>query len=168
VSASAAQILREYLIGMGTVRAPGAQVADSEWSCTIGALTPDHIRHVAIINGIAGTEGRVQQTGERIVHPRATIIVRSESESITVGKCQEIEAVFDAIGVPVENGGNGRFLPVIVGSFSYALQCVHVRIPHNPIGEEPDTRRVLFSINVQAQYLQLTPDNYKTVYPVAP
>lgn len=153
--ASAARIVRQYLIQLGVL--PNS-ASNAEWSSTIGGLQPDLSNAIAFVDTTPFQEGRLM-TGQRVVHPRIQILIRSIDNPTGWNKGEAIQAAFDALGISA-----GGLSPVTIGSSLYGLKAVHVLVPMTPMGEEKDTRRTLFSINAQVELVELTPDNYKRMY----
>ena len=165
MAASPSQVLRQYLIDLGSVVDPAAAAVNQDlWPCVTGPVPPDFPNYVGIIDTGAKVQGRIQDSGQRVTHPKVQVVVRAVDYATGYAKGAELQAIFDKIGVPTNRGGNGQFSPVQVGSDDFVLSAAHTLVVLTPVGTEPDTNRQLFTINLQLEITQTTPDNYRDVY----
>lgn len=155
--AGAAEILLQLMIDRG-ILVESINNAPAKWQGAIGPLPPDPPNILGFIDTVPWQQGRIQRTGERIEHPELQIMLRSQNYQIGLDKGKDISLNFlDKIGVRPEDDAQGLgVLRTTVNSIQYTVTAVFIKVALNYLGEEKDTRRCLFSINLQMEYHSIT------------
>lgn len=148
---SPAQIWAQHLINTGV--AVGPNPTGTAWGVVSGPLplypggTGGRDRFISVQDTGAVLHGKIMETGERSKHPTVQVTVRSPANyNEGWDKCQEIEAKADAIGV---TPGLANAPLVAVYGNNYRVTVAHVYIDTLPIGVEEESRRQLFTINIE-------------------
>lgn len=145
---SPADVVIAYLVARGVAYNPPVSQPE-DWPIGNGSLPPGGDNYIGVRNYANRNQGRMHKTGERIAPGLVQIMIRATDESTGWTKGKQIEEEFDLIGVRTEHGGVGIMIPVAMEDGTKILQAVHVQIPMTPIGQEPESNRYLYVINVQ-------------------
>jgi len=146
---SPADVVIAYLVARGVAYNPPVSQPDN-WPIGNGAIPPGGENYIGVINYGNLYQGRLLKTGKRIAPGLVQIMVRAVDEPTGWTKGEEIQSEFDKIGVSTEYGGVGGMIRVAMDDgTTVILQAIHVRIPITPLGQEPESSRYLYSINVQ-------------------
>lgn len=135
---SGPEVLLKYL---RDVRLVDRDLDDSrahEWPA-VALHTPDKPDQlVSILSSMPKIEGRLQKTGSRIIKPGVQVLVRSFDPRKGFNKAEQIRKHLDEelYGAVVEMERN-----------NYALQSAVLNGGVLSLGEEPQTRRHLFTVN---------------------
>lgn len=151
--AGAAEILLQLMIDRG-ILVESVNMMPGKWQGCVGPLPPDPDNILGFIDTPPWQQGRIQRTGERVEHPDLQIMIRAESYQIGLDKGKDIEYNFlDKIGVQPANGPSGLgVLYATVNGIQYTVTAAFVRVPLNFLGQDKDSRRCMFSINLQLEY----------------
>jgi len=139
---SPARILKQWLIDNGYGVDPETDPV-SDWPIYVGQM-PDtrsvKDRAIAIYDPAGTSEGRIQRTGETVIHPGLQIRVRDREYEDGYRKTSEISVALDDM----------LWEYTLVNSTDYVIQAVH-KTPIIPLGPEPEgRRRTEFIINAIA------------------
>ena len=146
---SPAMIVQRFLLD----QAPNPVVKDptsgQPWGLFISALPDQPDECVAIYDTTGLTDGRIQRTGQEVVHPGIQFTVRSRK--YTTGWTQAM-AIVNAMILYATTPPK-----IVLNGSAYHLQCAKMTGPILPLGFEQGTkRRELFTIN----YILTIPELY--------
>lgn len=153
--AGPADILLQLLIDQNTLVEP-ANDGPEKWVGVTGAMPPtDHERCISIVDVSAWIQGRIQRTGEHISHPKVQMLIRAPNYPVGWDKGTAIiRNILEKLG-PVESGIGHPIVAVAMpdGSQSrHKILAAFLTVPLSYLGQEKDTRRCVFSINLQLEY----------------
>lgn len=162
--ATPAQILRQYLIDVGSLVGQDNPPANS-WPSVVGGMpTGQPNNFVALADTGERQFGRAFD-GRRMQMPLVQIMVRASKYPDAKGKCTELQATMDKIGASAPDGVG--WVPVNVGSESFVIKNVHTTTSAVPLGTEEAGKRLLFSINVQVTIQDVTVEDPARTYPTS-
>lgn len=132
---SPAQVIRQFLLGQAIL------TESDTWPAYVMHLpnTPDEVACLYDTSGVF--DGRIMETGEKIVHPGVMILVRGKEYADVYDKVHEITDALDAIL---------RNEVVLSTDYAYLLQSVSRTSPPMALGVEEtgDRRRHRITINM--------------------
>lgn len=140
---SQADILRYLIIDLGYATMPEDGAAWPVYSHRLPDA-PDSCLCVFDTTGLK--HGRAQLTGEVQEHPGVQIKTRSANGSLGRNKAHEIMIALDAV----------LRKQVSIGSSAYLVHSISRGGDVVPLGEEPSSKRKLFTLNVTASLRQLS------------
>lgn len=126
--------------------------ANEDWCVSIGSMPAAEGRPtnsgntITVFDTYTATDGRIQATGETVIHPNVQVAVRTDDYETGYAKAVEIKKYFDTVlRTPVDEN-NAVVLEV---------QAITVRSGVMAM-RDPDSRRSLFTINATMTYKEGT------------
>ena len=131
---SAAQVLKQYLIDIGYFE----DDLGDDWAIFVGSLPDKPYRAAAVYDTAGLLDGRIQSSGEAIIHHGVQLRVRSDSYNVGWVK------IHDA-GVALSAAQNAT---VVLGTSTYTINNITTASSIVSLGpEEGSTRNVGFTSN---------------------
>lgn len=131
---SPAHILAAYLRGLEPQTTP-----PTAWSIFVSHLPDQPANAVCVYDTEGRIDGRLQSTGDVCEHPGAQVLVRSTAFTPGWRKAVALKAILESVlrtAVTLDDGAR------------YTLHAIQRRSGVLPIGQDPDTRLEMFTINV--------------------
>jgi len=138
-------ILREALLGLELVNSP--EHSDLGWPAYPRDLPDSPDNAVQLKTSTPFLEGKLMRGGILIKHPGVQLTIRGIDENTAHDKGEELEK---ALSESIKN------LDVEADDKTYRINNVHIATGLTYIGEERDTRRHLFTINVRLTLREIT------------
>ena len=134
-----------YLLA-GATPPLGSHPVSAEWPIFVPFMPASPNSAIQIMQTTGRNDGRLMATSERIMHHGIQIIVRGSDYVATARKMQAIVSFCEQI----------RNTETEIDGIVYRVNAMTRMSGPVYLGEEPDTRRSLLSVNFLISYVQIT------------